>query len=406
MLKALTIITAFGLAAYRIALAPAAAPTKDGRELVLTDSRLDNVKFIAADAEWNWTFKPASDEEAKSVAAKRVVRFGDFAQPVGHHRVRLASGGELLCYFVEIVDGRIRIESDLLDTATLPADLATAIVFDAPADARELARLEERISDAAKNQDVLLFANGDQLAGQLVGLANDSVTLKVADRDVVVERTRVAAVVLNSTRDAQDPAGELSTWIGLHDGSRVFAQKLVVENDRATIELVASASLSTPAAAIVALQPIGGDVVYLSDLNAASYRHIPFLSLPWEYRLDHNVTGGPLVAAKRLHLKGLGMHSAARITYNLDGDYRRFQSELAIDDSTSGRGSVSCRVFIDDGSGNWQNKYESPVIRGGAKPLAVDVDIAGAKRISLLVDFADGGDELDHVDWLDARVIK
>ena len=104
-------------------------------------------------------------------------------------------------------------------------------------------------------------------------------------------------------------------------------------------------------------------------------------------------------------LTGLGMHSAARITYNLDRAYRAFQSELAIDDSTGGRGSATCRIFTDDGSGRWRLKYEGPILRGGQQPVPVNVDLAGAKRLSLLVDFADRGDEQDHVDWLDARLI-
>ena len=31
---------------------------------------------------------------------------------------------------------------------------------------------------------------------------------------------------------------------------------------------------------------------------------------------------------------------------------------------------------------------------------------SGAEMITLTVDFADRGDELDHADWLDARLIK
>jgi hypothetical protein len=112
------------------------------------------------------------------------------------------------------------------------------------------------------------------------------------------------------------------------------------------------------------------------------------------------------VANGRLYLKGLGMHSAARISYDLADGYRAFQSELAIDDSTGGRGSVTCRVFVDEGTGKWQLKYESPIVRGRDKPIPVEVGLAGAKRISLLVDFADRGDELDHLDWLDARFVK
>jgi hypothetical protein len=340
-------------------------------------------------------------------AAQKVVRFGHFVQPAGQHRVRLAAGGELVAYSVEVANEKVHFESDLLGKASIPLALVASILFDAPTDPRALSRLEERIAAAADPQGMLLFANGDQLPGRLASVAADKLTLKTLDREVVVDRSRVAAVVLRATETGLADTKALATWVGLRDGSRMLAQQLVIDKDRATIELGAAATISMSAASIVALQPIGGDAIYLSEMKDAGYRHIPFLSLPpWEYRRDRNVTGGPLVASKRLYLKGLGMHSAARITYNLDGDYRRFQSELAIDDSTENRGSVSCRVFIDDGSGNWQLKHESPVIRGGAKPLAVDVDIAGAKRISLLVDFADRGDELDHVNWLDARVVK
>ena len=67
---------------------------------------------------------------------------------------------------------------------------------------------------------------------------------------------------------------------------------------------------------------------------------------------------------------------------------------------------MTCRVFTDDGTGKWQLKFESPVIRGGNKPLSVDVELAGAKRISLLVDFADRGDEwITSIGWMRPREI-
>ena len=414
MLKALTTIVTLGAATAIFSHTLAAEPPQGAAELVLADSRLDNVRLVAADSAGQWTFKRGGEDGDKVFAARKVIRFGHFVQPAGQHRVRLAAGGELVGYSVEVANEKVHLESDLLGKASIPLGFVASILFDAPTDPRALSRLEERIAAAADQQGMLLFANGDQLPGRLAGLAADKLTLKTLDREVVVDRSRVAAVVLHSTvlvagranETGQGDVTSLATWVGLPDGSRMLAQKLLVDKDRAMIELGADATISTSPASIVALQPIGGDAVYLSDMKDAGYRHIPFLSLPWEYRRDRNVTGGPLVASKRLYLKGLGMHSAARITYNLDGDYRRFQSELAIDDSTENRGSASCRVFVDDGSGNWQNKYESPVIRGGAKLEVVDIDITGAKRISLLVDFADRGDELDHVNWLDARVIK
>ena len=36
----------------------------------------------------------------------------------------------------------------------------------------------------------------------------------------------------------------------------------------------------------------------------------------------------------------------------------------------------------------------------------VSVDVTGAKRLRLLVEFADHGDVQDHANWLDARVVR
>ena len=84
---------------------------------------------------------------------------------------------------------------------------------------------------------------------------------------------------------------------------------------------------------------------------------------------------------------------------------RKLAAEAAIDDQTGAQGSAIFRVYTDDGSGKWQLKYESPIVRGGATPLPISVDIAGAKRLSLLVDFADHGDIQAHADWLNARLL-
>jgi len=378
----------------------------DSSPLITTDSRTKNVTWISAEEDGNWTFESADDSHI-TIPARKVVRYGNFSVREGGHRLRLPSGSEILAYAIVIDDRNVAIESDLFDGALeFPRGSVAAVIFDMPTDETSRRRLENRLGAAATDGDTLLFVNGDQLVGRIVGLSKDKLNFKTGESDVVVDRSRAAAIVFARGPTSEKSQQALMTWVGLRDGSRVLADSLVVADGRATIALPAGGTIRVKPDAVIALQPIGGDTVYVSDLKDAGYRHIPFLSLPWVYRLDSNVDGGPLIADKRLHLKGLGMHSAARITYNLEGEYRAFQSELAIDDSTDGRGSVTCRVFTDDGTGKWQLKFQSPVIRGGNKPLSVDVELAGAKRISLLVGFADRGDEMDHVDWLDARLVK
>ena len=137
----------------------------------------------------------------------------------------------------------------------------------------------------------------------------------------------------------------------------------------------------------------------------ANYRHVPYVEIAWPYQRDRNLQGEPLRAGGKIYLKGIAMHSAARLTYRLDGTYRRFDADVALDDSTGNRGSVTFAVYLLR-DGKWQEAFKSGIVCGGQKPDRVSVDLTGAAAITLTVDYADRGDELDHADWLDARLVK
>jgi hypothetical protein len=132
---------------------------------------------------------------------------------------------------------------------------------------------------------------------------------------------------------------------------------------------------------------------------------VPYLSIAWPYARDRNVLGAPLSVGGKRYLKGVGMHSAARLTYQLDGKYRRFDSMVALDNSAGKKGSVTFGVYVLR-AGEWKEAYTSGIVRGGEAPRRVSVDVSEAEGLTLTVDFADRGDELDHANWLDARLVK
>jgi hypothetical protein len=99
------------------------------------------------------------------------------------------------------------------------------------------------------------------------------------------------------------------------------------------------------------------------------------------------------------------MHATSRLAYDVAG-YRKFEAELAIDESSLRRGNAIFKVLLQDGQGAWQSAYESPVVRGGEAPVPVSIDLKGAERLALIVEFADRGDELDQANWLGARLLK
>src|SRR5436305_8420325 len=97
------------------------------------------------------------------------------------------------------------------------------------------------------------------------------------------------------------------------------------------------------------------------------------------------------------------MHSASRVTYAVPAGCRRFAALVGLDDHTGRRGSVRVRVLVDGKERELGLKGELTHRNG---PLAVRVDVEGAKELTLAVDFGAGGDIGDHVNWVDARLVK
>jgi hypothetical protein len=340
------------------------------------------------------------------MAAADLCWWGRFAEPRGQTRILLVDGSLIAADVADANKQRATLDRGSGGSLELPLEIIAGIVFHPPADPQSADALLARLPTAGGNADRLMLVNGDSVDGELLSLADDVVHIRTAAGTLDVRTDKIAAMAMNSALAAKPHPASARAWLGLTDGSRLLVSTLVLDGDKAQATLAAGPRLDLPAADLCALQPLGGRTVYLSDLKPASYQYIPLLDLTWPYHADRNVLGTQLRAGGRLYLKGLGMHSASRLTYVLDKPYRRFAAEAAIDDQTAAHGSVVFRVYTDDGSGKWQLKYDSPILRGGAPPLPISADLTGAKRLSLLVDFADQGDIQGHADWLNARLLK
>ncbi len=243
--------------------------------------------------------------------------------------------------------------------------------------------------------------NGDEVAGLIETLASESISIKGDLGRVEVPVRRAVAVIFNPAMRQPPAARPGTSWIGLGDGTRLLAAAVELHGDALGFTAVAGDKWNAAAADVIFLMPQSARAVFLSDLRPDEYRFVPYLDMKWPYSPDRNVTGGQLRCGGRLYMKGIGVHSAARLSYKLDRPWTRFQSEIGIDDSTAGRGSAGFRVFVDG-----KLRFSVPAVRGGAPPQAVSVDLTGAKLLDLVVDFGEAGDLMDHADWLNARLIK
>lgn len=401
------IATAGALAQEPARAASAAEPPAPQAPLVITaDGAPFRGNLVGAAMEPAWLFRFAGPDGPREVPTVELATWGGFVEPNGAAQIVLAGGGVIVADAPRIEGEQLIGSSRLLHNVKVPLKLIAGIIFQPPADRAKYDHLLARVLSLAGQSDRVILDNGDELTGSIAALDGAKLRLQSDAGPLDLEQGKLAAVLFNPILIDKPQPGGLRVLVGFSDGSRAAALSVVADKTSAQLKLAGGVDLVSLTGAIVALQPLGGRIVYLSDLKPSSYRHLPFLDLSWPYRADSSVLGSLLRAGGGLYLKGLGMHSPSRITYDLDGEYKRFDADVAIDAETGPRGSVIFRVFTDDGSGSWQQRAKSEIVRGGEAPVPISVDLAGARRISLLVDFADHGDEQDHADWLGARLVR
>jgi hypothetical protein len=319
----------------------------------------------------------------------------------------------------------------------LPRRRVRGIVLRPPLDLLQRDLLFNTVRETERPDDQLLLDNGDRLSGQLaasvespVGAVHiDSFPWRVprATQTLPIPASRVVALLF---RGGPTNSGELRAidesnsgpskaeqrvMVGFSDSSRVIVEQISRDGDALRMKMIDGAELKCertlpapegPWQDIVMLQPLVSNAIYLSDLEPLGHKHVPLFELDWSFSRNANVAGGRLRHAGAVYRKGIGMHSTARLAFELNEPYKWFDAELAIDQRAGREGSVVFRVYVQREAGAWTKAYESRVVRGAQPALEMHVDIQGAVRLALIVDSADRLDVWDHANWLNARLVR
>jgi hypothetical protein len=333
----------------------------------------------------------------------------------------LAAGSTLATELREVTTDEAVVGSDpqafaaetIWDGLRLPHDKIRGTVLRPPWHDRGREELLDAVVQSQANEYSFWLDNGDRFAGLIVrvGLEGGSPAweLRTAVGEVTIPHEKLIAVAWPSAASPSAAASARAGVLGLRDGSRLFVQRIGVQGDRVQLQLVDGVTLSLAAEALWAqvgyVRPPNDAVVFASDLEPLGYRHVPFLNVPWTYGTDRNALGSRLRCGESWYEKGLGVHSTSRLAYQVPPSAERFQAEIALDTSAGDRGSVIFRVYLQPDAGEWQQAFESPIVRGNEQPRNVDIDVRRARRLALIVEFADRGDEMDRGNWLMARFV-
>jgi len=114
-------------------------------------------------------------------------------------------------------------------------------------------------------------------------------------------------------------------------------------------------------------------------------------------RRRRSVDEQPLTLHGVVYPHGIGTHAHSEMVVLLGGAATRFVSMVGVDDEKKGAGSVRFEVTVDG-----KQRTSTKILRGGDEPALIDVDLTGAKTMSLVVDDAGDGIDSDHGDWAGA----
>jgi alpha-galactosidase len=137
------------------------------------------------------------------------------------------------------------------------------------------------------------------------------------------------------------------------------------------------------------------EVVRLGNLDLSK------MSSGWGRPLaDKSVTGKALSISGRTFDHGVGTHAGSELHAELDGKVERFQAFVGIDDAAGRRGSVRFMIY-----GDGKRLFDSGIMKGSQEAKAIDVPLAGIRRLMLMVTTAGDGTDFDHANWARAEFV-
>ncbi|WP_406456678.1 NPCBM/NEW2 domain-containing protein [Streptomyces sp. NBC_00876] len=105
------------------------------------------------------------------------------------------------------------------------------------------------------------------------------------------------------------------------------------------------------------------------------------------------------IAGTRFY-KGLGTHASSSVSVRLDGGYKRFTTQVGVDDEVTGKGTVAFEVIADG-----KVMATTPLMTVGDRPATIGIDVTAVQDLTLRA--TDGGDGIsfDHADWANTRLV-
>ncbi len=314
--------------------------------------------------------------------------------------VVLNDGSRLSGAQVIVKNAFFSLQSNEIGTVTAAKNVVKSVRL-APADPKVEEAWQLLLGRESK-KDLIVVRKEDKL-DFLAGVAGDIdaeiVKFLIDGEEVPVKRERVYGLIFQPAA----LTGKATANIDLLSNVKLTSKLITLKGETCEVALVSGVNVKVPLNQFRTIDFSLGKIQQLSRLKPSDVQYVPQFDVVWEYLNDTGPLKTPISLGGQTYPKGLSIHSKTKLSFRLQGDYRRFQTVVGIDDlsdDTGLLGDVQLMILGDD------KVLLDANVKGPDAPRKVDLDISGVKELQILVDF--GGD-LDIADWLsmgDAKVIK
>ena len=241
--------------------------------------------------------------------------------------------------------------------------------------------------------------------GVVGGVTGEKVEFELDKEPLEVPRRRVDGIIFAPT--GKEPAA----GSGLYEdasGWRLVLKSVTLDQGNWKIVTASGATVTRPLSQLRRLDFSSGKMSFLSDLDWESMEHSPYFALNLsaqtrfnEPRRDRAFESGKLALQGKPFAKGLCVKSRTQIVYRLPNGFRTFNAVVGIDDTMRNKGGHVRLVISAD-----NKTLFDEAIGDKDPPKELALNLSGAARLKIVVDYGENQDVADHLDLCDARIQK
>ncbi|MCS6863800.1 MAG: NPCBM/NEW2 domain-containing protein [Gemmataceae bacterium] len=289
---------------------------------------------------------------------------------------------------------------------SVPLDTVAAVWLIAPPADTPLHPTKYSWLTGTPARDAIRYRNGDILRGTISGFSDNRVKFKPDDgptRDI--EFRDLAAIGFNPRFAKARKPQETYAQLVLENGSRLVVTDITLKEGELIVQPLCGSRMAIPLAQLVSLTVLQGPATYLADLKLRKAESRGFLGIAWPWAANQNVRGQPLrlMLGKEIYTfdLGIGTHPLTELTYDLAGQFQRFEAYVGLDPVSGPRGRAKVQILRD---GKTVELPELADLTAGPA-VFVQLDVRDVKELTLRIDYGPAGDVQADVNWGAARVI-